>query len=235
MMVTGDYYHTSIAVGRGVGMIGPTSRLVIIQTREEQAGRSPRRPTPKPEQAAGAGRRQLLPQGNLKAAPIGSAAPAKRKAVARAVSFATLNVKLNRDSSDEEESEGLHMLGTLPPQERAKPESQGAVPPTHGSLIESGVPLASSHGAQSAPSAVQSAITAKAVSSEGLALSLDNGDAYQSGDMLQGLRALSEVRILLLIKGMAQSRCPLDFPAFAQTSCLLCCAVLCCAVLCCAA
>ena len=200
MMVTGDYYHTSIAVARGVGMVGPTSRLVIVQTREEQAGRSPKKSAPKPEQATGASRRQMLPQRSIKATAVGSTAPAKRKAVARSVSFAARNTELNRDYDDEGGSEGLHMLGMLPPQERAKSESHKVAPLAHGSLTASHVSLAKSrgslviaHGAESALPAVQSAVKTEAVSSEGLALSLDNGDAYENGDMLQGLRALSEV------------------------------------------
>lgn len=37
-MVTGDYHHTAIAVARGVGMITPNSRLIIIRSRAELQG-----------------------------------------------------------------------------------------------------------------------------------------------------------------------------------------------------
>lgn len=42
-MVTGDYYHTAIAVAKGVGMVPSDSRLVIIQTQAERRGTSARK------------------------------------------------------------------------------------------------------------------------------------------------------------------------------------------------
>ena len=35
LIVTGDYHHTALAVGRGVGMIPPQARVVIINTASE--------------------------------------------------------------------------------------------------------------------------------------------------------------------------------------------------------
>ena len=35
MMLTGDYHYTAIAAARQVGMLGPTSKVVIIQAESE--------------------------------------------------------------------------------------------------------------------------------------------------------------------------------------------------------
>lgn len=45
-MVTGDYYHTAIAVAKNVGMVPSTSRLIIIQTQDKCRGTSARKPQP---------------------------------------------------------------------------------------------------------------------------------------------------------------------------------------------
>ena len=38
IMVTGDYHHTAIAVAKGVGMVPPESRVLLIQTHAERSG-----------------------------------------------------------------------------------------------------------------------------------------------------------------------------------------------------
>lgn len=35
LVVTGDYHHTAIAVARGVGMLPPGGKLIIVQAKSE--------------------------------------------------------------------------------------------------------------------------------------------------------------------------------------------------------
>ena len=69
MIVTGDYHHTAIAVARGVGMVPPHERVVIIQTLAEHTGTLNQTPS-------------------LDTAQQASVKPSRKVAIGRGVSFA---------------------------------------------------------------------------------------------------------------------------------------------------
>ena len=197
-------------------MVQPDSRLVIVQTQGEHTGKAakstrPAQPssstTPTPQQ-------QLHPLPSIQAAAVNKSAPTRKKAVTRSVSFAARRVELNSSSSDDEEkqigaeglyplgqtgAEGLHPLGQTGAEglyPLGQTGAEGLYPlgwlPSHG-------PQSAAHGTKSAAHGTNSSAAAALQGQagncpQGLALTLDNGDAYEGGDTLQAFRALSEVR-----------------------------------------
>lgn len=84
-MVTGDYYHTALAVARGVGMVHEASRVVVIQTHAERRGTSAR----------------LASSKSVLEAPA-QIVTAQHRQIPRSVSFA-VNAQVLEESADEEE------------------------------------------------------------------------------------------------------------------------------------
>lgn len=236
-MVTGDYYHTAIAVARGVGMVSLKTRLIIVQTAAEQQGRVHKQTQPAASAAVktstaataaaptGAAAATVAGGEGNPAASMGDNPVAGRRKVLRAVSFAPRDIELDRSSFEERaqvESDGLYLLGSLPAQRaesaphggglvtfRAESASYGAglVTPraesaSHGAgLVRPRAELASQRAESRADGLTSPAHMTRDLAShmegtgaDGLAVSLDNGDAYRDGNTLQAFRALSEVR-----------------------------------------
>ncbi|KAL3147625.1 hypothetical protein ABBQ38_014675 [Trebouxia sp. C0009 RCD-2024] len=197
LMVTGDYYHTAIAVGRAVGMVPSTSRLIIIQTQDERRGTSARKPKPTAKGPTNTitGRRSGM-----------------RKSMAPSASS-----DLDCPSSGNEAQPNVHWLqqsGLLQVSEHAphtRPtadaDSAAHVESTSGQsdsaiCSTSSLPVASLPDASGqTPSGALQSHTERCT--EGLALCLDNGDSYQDGDMLKAFQAISEGEAPCCITGPA--------------------------------
>ena len=191
-MVTGDYYHTALAVARGVGMLQPHARLVVIQTHAERRGTSCKKPKATP-------------------VPLTASKPAHHKRVTRSVSFAARPTALNTSSADEdsdrtsghlqrplaeaesvlENDQSLHAASTRHAESAG---TAGSAPHADAAMLDR---LPSEALAESAGRAVLSLDsclqTAVGNGSEGIALCLDNGDMYQDGDVVKAFSTISEV------------------------------------------
>ncbi|DBB14077.1 TPA: hypothetical protein ACH3X3_001037 [Trebouxia sp. C0006] len=232
MMVTGDYYHTALAVARGVGMVPKESRVVVIQTRAEHRGSSAKAAKRKPD----------LPD-------VSEVPKRMHRPVARAVSFAV--PKAFSDSSEDD----MRSLGgfseSQPEPDKSQKDwlqlqdmhpispAQSQIPdlgtqPSQAWSLQSGVePLLSPELARLSPSqsfasfsgrrqikslpstavsapqylAVQGADdslqSAAEMGREGLSFVLDNGDTFEDGDTLRAFNTISQGAMQCCVTGPA--------------------------------
>ena len=198
-------------------MVQPDSRLVIVQTQAERTGKAAKSTRPaQPNSSANPTKpqQQLHPPPNIHAAAVDKSVPARRKAVTRSVSFAAQRVELNSSSSDDEEkqigAEGLYPLGQTAAEglhPLGQTGAEGLYPlgwlPSHGHQSAAHGTKSAAHGTDSSPA--EALLGQAGECPQGLALTLDNGDAYEGGDTLQAFHALSEVR--------THTRCSLGYTA----------------------
>ncbi|KAL3162329.1 hypothetical protein ABBQ32_010013 [Trebouxia sp. C0010 RCD-2024] len=197
VMVTGDYYHTAIAVAKNVGMVPSTSRLIIIQTQDKCRGTSARKPQPTAK------------------APTKTTTGSRSGVRNSATLFASSD--LDCPSSGNEAQPNVawpQQSGLLRPPEHT--------PHTHPTADADSAAHVESTSGQS-DSAIRSTSSLPVVSSldashrlplgalqshperctEGLAVCLDNGNSYQDGDMLTAFQAISEGEAPCCITGPA--------------------------------
>ncbi|DBA99058.1 TPA: hypothetical protein ACH3X1_014197 [Trebouxia sp. C0004] len=226
MMVTGDYFHTALAVARGVGMVPKEARVVIIQTHAEHRGSS----------AKAAKRKPNLPD----------ASEVPKPQHTWAVSFAVPNA-LSDSSEDEIRSlggfsecqpePGKYQEGWLQPQDTDPlPAAQsqlpllGTQPSQAWSLQLQAEPLLSPELAQLSPSQSFASFSGRLPSKslpftaasasqclavqgeddslqstarEGLSFVLDNGDTFEDGDTLRAFNTISQGTMQCCITGPA--------------------------------